>query len=140
MRPVVEGMGLDWASQLTKLKESQSRFNHCDIASVGADGRQREMTCIPLRRYPMWLATINLARIFCRRTALFALSPIAAVELRTAPVRERAGCRASLAHGGRRVLSPSATLGHPESLRGDVGLTHSRHHAVGPRCVLAHRW
>lgn len=63
MRPVVEGMGLDWASQFTKLKGSQSRFNHCDIATVGADGRQREMTCIPLRRYPMWLATINPARI-----------------------------------------------------------------------------
>ncbi len=63
MRPVVEGMGLDWSAQRAKLASQHARFNSGDITTVGADGRQREMTCIPLRCYPMWLATINPAKV-----------------------------------------------------------------------------
>lgn len=51
MRPVVEGMGHSWGGQRDKLDASRSRFNRTD----GADGRVREMTCIPLRRYPVGL-------------------------------------------------------------------------------------
>lgn len=63
MHPVVEGMGLNWAGQQQKLAADPGRFNCMDIHTVGADGRTREMACIPLRRYPMWLATINPAKI-----------------------------------------------------------------------------
>ncbi|GAB6971907.1 phage antirepressor N-terminal domain-containing protein [Methylobacterium phyllosphaerae] len=63
MRPVVEGMGLNWAGQQQKLSADPGRFNCMDIHTLGADGRQREMACIPLRRYPMWLATINPAKV-----------------------------------------------------------------------------
>jgi GNAT superfamily N-acetyltransferase len=63
MRPVVEGMGINWAGQQQKLAADPGRFNCMDIHTVGADGRTREMACIPLRRYPMWLATINPAKI-----------------------------------------------------------------------------
>lgn len=48
-------------AQNAKLKAAPSRFNHWDIPTVGSDGRRREMTCIPLRRYPMWLASIQEA-------------------------------------------------------------------------------
>ncbi len=61
--PVVEGMGLAWQSQGTKLRANPERFNCNDIVTVGADGRQREKTCIPLKRYPAWLNTINPAKI-----------------------------------------------------------------------------
>ena len=63
MRPVVEGMGLAWQSQGAKLRAQSERFSCNDIVSTGADGKQHEMTCIPLRRYPMWLETINPAKI-----------------------------------------------------------------------------
>lgn len=56
-------MGLSWGGQRDKLEANASRFNRTDIRTVGADGRVREMTCIPLRRYPMWLATINPAKV-----------------------------------------------------------------------------
>lgn len=66
MRPVVEGMGIAWTSQYAKLSANPSRYGmRDDIITHDAMGRrQREMTCIPLRRYPMWLATINPAKIF----------------------------------------------------------------------------
>jgi hypothetical protein len=51
LRPVVEGMGLSWGGQRDKLEANGERFNRTDIRTVGADGRQREMACIPLRRY-----------------------------------------------------------------------------------------
>ncbi|WP_267428509.1 phage antirepressor N-terminal domain-containing protein [Methylobacterium sp. GC_Met_2] len=63
MRPVVEGMGLSWGGQRDKLETNASRFSRTDIRTTGADGKQYEMTCIPLRRYPMWLAAINPAKI-----------------------------------------------------------------------------
>ena len=60
MRPVVEGMGLDWASQFTKLKSNQ-RFSStiAEIATVAEDGKQRAMTCLPLRKLPGWLTSIS---------------------------------------------------------------------------------
>ncbi|WP_443192886.1 phage antirepressor N-terminal domain-containing protein [Methylobacterium sp. NMS14P] len=138
MRPVVVGMGLDRGGQRAKFNADLDRYGvRNDTIMRDGSGREQAMSCIPLRRSPMWLATISPARIFCRRIALFALLPIAAVQLRTAPARERAGCRACLVHGGRRVSSPSTTLGNPDSLPGDVGLTRLRHHAVGPRRVSA---
>lgn len=64
MRPVVEGMGLAWQSQNAKLSSNEQRFGaRNDIVTRDAAGRPQQMICIPLRRYPMWLATINPAKI-----------------------------------------------------------------------------
>ena len=64
MRPVVEGMGLAWTSQYAKLSANPARYGmRDDIITHDTMGRRQAMTCIPLRRYPMWLATINPARI-----------------------------------------------------------------------------
>ena len=53
LRTVVEGMGLSWGGQRDKLEANGQRFNRTDIRTVGADGKVRVMTCIPLRRYPI---------------------------------------------------------------------------------------
>ncbi|MBV5311217.1 phage antirepressor N-terminal domain-containing protein, partial [Chromatium okenii] len=60
MKPIVEGMGLDWASQFTKIKSNQ-RFASTivEITMVAEDGKQREMVCFPLRKLPGWLMTIH---------------------------------------------------------------------------------
>lgn len=63
MRPIVEGMGLSWQGQQEKLNGNRGRFNYQGILTVGADGKSREMGCIPLWCYPLWLATINPAKI-----------------------------------------------------------------------------
>lgn len=50
MRPIVEGMGLDWKSQHVKLTES--RFRTCVVEitmQMPGDDQRRSMTCLPLR-------------------------------------------------------------------------------------------
>lgn len=62
MKPMVQGMGLDWKGQQAKL---QNRFASTMeiISTVGADGRQREMLCLPLEKLPTWLFTINSRKV-----------------------------------------------------------------------------
>ncbi|MEO9385298.1 phage antirepressor N-terminal domain-containing protein [Chromobacterium phragmitis] len=58
MRPIVEGMGLDWKSQYTKLKD---RFASTvvEITTVAEDGKQRPMICMPLRKLAGWLYSVH---------------------------------------------------------------------------------
>lgn len=57
MKPIVEGMGLDWAAQFTKLKQ---RFS-AGIAEIAipSDGGVQKMTCLMLRKLAGWLYTIS---------------------------------------------------------------------------------
>ena len=59
MRPVVEAIGMDWKSQHRKLVEHREKFNYGDMTTVAADGKLREMGCIPLRKLNGWLFSIN---------------------------------------------------------------------------------
>ena len=59
MRPVVEGMGLNWSGQFTKLKADAERWGVKVFGYPNTLGGTQEALCIPLRRYPMWLATIK---------------------------------------------------------------------------------
>jgi hypothetical protein len=49
MKPIVEGMGLAWQSQLAKIKQ---RFSSTvtEIVMVAADGKSRTMICLALRK------------------------------------------------------------------------------------------
>ncbi len=57
MRPIIDGMGMDWASQFTKLK---SRFARgvVEITIPTAGGIQK-MLCLALRKLAAWLNTIS---------------------------------------------------------------------------------
>lgn len=63
MKPVVEGMGLDWKSQHTKL--TSGRFNSVItmIVTTGVDGKQYEMSCLPLKKLPGWLMSIHASKV-----------------------------------------------------------------------------
>ena len=61
-KPMVENLGLSYSSQLQKLK-GKSWATVSMINTVGADGKNREMTCIDLRTLTMWLATIDENRV-----------------------------------------------------------------------------
>lgn len=63
MKPIVEGMGMDWASQFTKLTGNGSRWSVVEITTVAEDGKQRAMICLPLRKLPGWLMTIHPNKI-----------------------------------------------------------------------------
>jgi len=74
MRPIVEGMGLDWSRQLKKLKEHPVLAKQlCSLKpepsttdstvaltpTVALDGKERAMVCLPVSRLSFWLATVN---------------------------------------------------------------------------------
>lgn len=59
MKLIVEGMGLDWKSQLTKLK---SRFRTCVVEitmQLPGDSQRRSVVCMALRKLAGWLQTIS---------------------------------------------------------------------------------
>lgn len=59
MRRIVDNMGMAWASQHPKLMAQKSKFNCHDIVTVGEDGKQRDMLCMPVDKLQLWLASIN---------------------------------------------------------------------------------
>lgn len=63
MKPVVEGMGLSWSSQHKKIIKCGTKFNYVDIDMVANDGKNRQMTCIPLKKLNGWLFSINPEKV-----------------------------------------------------------------------------
>jgi len=57
MKPVVEGMGMSWPTQLKKLN-STPRWGVSIIAIPSESGAQ-ETSCLPLRKLPGWLNSIH---------------------------------------------------------------------------------
>ncbi|MFI8380667.1 phage antirepressor N-terminal domain-containing protein [Pseudomonas sp. NPDC079086] len=62
MRAIVENMGLNWASQYTKLKSNPERWGVVIIATPSLGGMQ-EATCLPLRKLAAWLMGITPSRV-----------------------------------------------------------------------------
>jgi len=62
MKPVVENMGLDWKTQYDKLTAKFASTMGI-IPIVAEDGKQREMLCLPLRKFPAWLYSINPTKV-----------------------------------------------------------------------------
>lgn len=61
MKPVVEGMGLDWASQFTKIKQ---RFAKGIVEiTIPSKGGGQPMTCLAFRKFAGWLHTINVGKV-----------------------------------------------------------------------------
>lgn len=63
MRPIVENMGLDWGGQAVKLKANKERWTVEMISTVAQDGVEREMLCMPVRKLPAWLNSINPKKV-----------------------------------------------------------------------------
>lgn len=62
MRSVVQGIGLAWAPQYTKICEKFSETVTI-IDAVAEDGMKREMVCLPLRKLAAWLYTISPSKV-----------------------------------------------------------------------------
>ncbi|BBE92765.1 TPA: phage antirepressor N-terminal domain-containing protein [Haemophilus influenzae] len=58
MREIVEGIGLNWASQSVKLNQNSRKFGCCDIATPTNGGIQ-SMLCMPIKKLNGWLFSIN---------------------------------------------------------------------------------
>lgn len=61
-RPLVESIGMDFASQYRRLN-GKSWATIVKTPTVGADGKNRDMTVIDVRTLTMWLATIDENRV-----------------------------------------------------------------------------
>lgn len=61
-RPLVESIGMDFASQYRRLN-GKSWATIVKTTTVGADGKNRDMTVIDVRTLTMWLATIDENRV-----------------------------------------------------------------------------
>ncbi|MFE7233986.1 phage antirepressor N-terminal domain-containing protein [Streptomyces sp. NPDC057596] len=57
-RPAVEAIGLDYSTQLRKLRD-RSWASRRDIPTTGADGKTYRMAAVDVRTFLMWLATVN---------------------------------------------------------------------------------
>lgn len=62
MKPIVENMGLAWQSQHVKLTDKFSSTITI-IVTVGEDGKNREMVCLPLRKIPAFLYSVNPSKV-----------------------------------------------------------------------------
>lgn len=64
MKPVVEGMGLDWSAQFRKLERHPVLAATIAImATVAEDGKMRDVVALPLNRLHFWLATIHPTKV-----------------------------------------------------------------------------
>lgn len=84
MRPVCEGIGLDWKAQYSRIKRDEVLSSTVVVMTIVAqDGKQREAVCLPLDYLNGWLFGIDVNR--CRE------------EIRPALIRYKRECYAVLA-------------------------------------------
>lgn len=62
MKPIVENMGLAWQVQLRKLSENKERWGITKMV-IPSDGGEQETICMPVRKLPAWLASINPKKV-----------------------------------------------------------------------------
>lgn len=134
-RPLVESLDLVYSRQLQKL-ESHSWATVYKKYTVGADGKNREMACVPVRTLMMWLATINESKVKEAARPL-----VVAYQDEVADVIE-----AYWTKGG--VINPRATEGQLTKLRDQIeweaklcqmmkGVIHPDHLDAKGRIILA---
>lgn len=63
LRPICDALGLDWSRQLKLVKDDPVLSSTVDeLPTVGADGKPREMICLPLDYLNGWLFKISAKR------------------------------------------------------------------------------
>ncbi|MBE6441350.1 MAG: hypothetical protein E7022_03325 [Desulfovibrio desulfuricans] len=62
VKPIIENMGMDWRAQATKLRASKERWGVVIIATP-SEGGEQETTCLPVRKLPAFLASINPRKV-----------------------------------------------------------------------------
>ena len=62
MKPIVEGMGLDWKAQYRRLTDAPKRWGMVMMTMPSVGGEQLTC-CIPLRKLPGWMMTIQSSRV-----------------------------------------------------------------------------
>lgn len=61
-KPIVENLGLGWASQSQKLNSNKARWG-VTIIVIPSESGEQQMLCLPVRKLPAYLATINPKKV-----------------------------------------------------------------------------
>jgi hypothetical protein len=62
MKPIVEGMGLDWKAQYRRLTDDSKRWGMV-VMTIPSQSGDQQTCCLPLRKLPGWLMTIQPTRV-----------------------------------------------------------------------------
>ena len=62
MKPIVLGMGLDWEGQHKRLSANKERWG-ISVTEIPSEGGKQSTLCMPLRKLPGWLMTIQPSRV-----------------------------------------------------------------------------
>lgn len=62
MKPIVENIGLAWQSQCQKLNTNRDRWGITNIV-IPSEGGEQEMLCMPVRKLPSYLNSINPRKV-----------------------------------------------------------------------------
>lgn len=62
MKSIVNGIGLDWATQQTKLKSNEARWGY-RLIPIPSQGGEQEAGCLPLRKLPGWMQSVSVAKV-----------------------------------------------------------------------------
>ncbi|MER2526367.1 MAG: phage antirepressor N-terminal domain-containing protein [Candidatus Competibacter denitrificans] len=64
MRPIVEGIGLNWKAQYDRIqRDDVLKTTVVMMTTVAEDGKQRQLVCLPLKLLNGWLFGIDAARL-----------------------------------------------------------------------------
>lgn len=64
VKPVCDILGIDWEGQRQRIERDEVlRSTAVVLQAVGADGRQRDMTCLPLEMFNGWLFGVSSGHI-----------------------------------------------------------------------------
>lgn len=61
-KPIVENLGLGWASQSQKLNSNKARWG-VTIIVIPSESGEQQMLCLPVRKLPAYLASINPKKV-----------------------------------------------------------------------------
>lgn len=64
-KPICDNLALDWSTQHRKLTSGERPWSirHMTMVGASADGKDREMVCLPLHLLPAWLFTVSPAKV-----------------------------------------------------------------------------
>lgn len=63
MKPIVDGIGLNWSVQQKKIWRNKKKFNCILMDIVGKDGKFRKMIAMPIEKLHGWLLSINPEKV-----------------------------------------------------------------------------
>jgi len=62
MKSIVNGIGLDWATQQAKLKNNEARWGY-RLIPIPSQGGEQDAGCLPLRKLPGWMQSVSVAKV-----------------------------------------------------------------------------